>query len=176
VQTEIRAETRRDHDPIRRVVGAAFSDQPRVPDLVDLLRDSPGFVPELSLVALTAGGVVGHVMLTRAEVLDDEDVGHGVLVLSPLSVDPPLQRQGIGTALVRAGLAAAESLGERMVLLQGSPAYYRRFGFRDCRTLGIEMKLPDWSSPDAGMAFPLSAYDPAARGRFVDPPAFAAIE
>jgi putative acetyltransferase len=172
---EIRAETEVDRDAIRRVVGAAFSDQPRVPDLVDLLRDSPGFVPALSLVACTADRVVGHVMLTRGEVVDREGAGHGVLVLSPLAVQPDLQRQGIGSALVRAALAQAEAMGERLVLLQGSPAYYLRFGFRDCRTLGIEMELPDWSTPDAGMAFPLSAYDPAARGRFVDPPPFAVL-
>jgi putative acetyltransferase len=173
---EIRPETDQDHDAIQRVVGAAFSDQPRVADLVDLLRSSPGFVPGLSLVACTADEVVGHVMLTRAEVVDEPDGRHAVLVLSPLSVDPPRQRQGVGTALVRAGLAEAESLKERLVLLQGSPAYYPRFGFRDCRSLGIEMQLPEWSSPDAGMAFPLSAYDPAVRGRFAEPPAFAAIE
>jgi putative acetyltransferase len=61
------------------------------------------------------------------------------------------------------------------VVLEGSPAYYPRFGFRDCRTLGIQIDLPDWAPRDAGQAYPLSAYDDAIRGRLRYPPAFAAI-
>lgn len=70
------------------------------------------------------------------------------------AVAPALQRRGIGSALVPAGLAAAEAMVEPLVVLQGSPGYYPRFGFRDCRTLGIEIDLPDWAPPDAGMAYP----------------------
>ena len=59
--------------------------------------------------------------------------------------------------------------------LEGSRAYYARFGFRDARTLGVTIDLPDWAPRDAGQAYPLSAYDPAVRGRLVYPPAFAAV-
>ena len=75
-----------------------------------------------------------------------------------------------------AGLAGAEALGERLVVVEGSPRYYPRFGFRDCRTLGIRIDLPDWAPPEAGMAYPLSAYDVSVSGRLVYPPAFAAID
>ena len=74
-----------------------------------------------------------------------------------------------------AGLAAAEALGEGLVVLEGSPDYYRRFGFRDCRTMGIQIDLPDWAPREAGQAHPLSAYDEALRGQLVYPPAFAAV-
>jgi putative acetyltransferase len=90
-------------------------------------------------------------------------------------VQPAVQRRGVGSALVPAGLAAADALGERLVVLEGSPAYYPRFGFRDCRTLGIQIDLPDWAPRDAGRAYPLSAYDDALRGRLRYPPAFAAV-
>ena len=60
-------------------------------------------------------------------------------------------------------------------MLEGSPAYYPRFGFVDCRTIGIRIDLPDWAPADAGQAHLLSAYDPAARGLVVYPPAFAAV-
>jgi len=176
VQPEIRPETRDDQAAIRAVVLAAFEHDPSVADLVDLIRDSPGFVPELSLVACHEGEVVGHVMLSRAELVDEHGVGRWILTLSPLGVAPAEQRKGIGSALVRAGLAAAEGLGEPLVVLQGSPLYYPRFGFRDCRTLGIEMTLPDWAPAEAGMAYPLSTYDPSLRGRLIEPPAFAAVE
>jgi putative acetyltransferase len=175
VQLDIRPESREDQAAIRRVVRAAFDKQPRVADLVDLIRESPEFVPELSLIACHSSEVVGHVMLSHAELVDEIGVRHRILTLSPLAVAPALQRRGIGSALVPAGLAAAEAMGEPLVLLQGSPGYYPRFGFRDCRTLGIEIDLPDWAPPDAGMAYPLSTYDPSLRGRLIEPPAFAAI-
>jgi putative acetyltransferase len=176
VQLDIRPENREDQGAIRRVVRAAFDKHQRVADLVDLIRASPEFVPGLSLIACHSGDVVGHVMLSHAELVDGLGVRRQILELSPLAVAPALQRRGIGSALVRAGLAAAEAMGEPLVVLQGSHGYYPRFGFRDCRTLGIEIDLPDWAPPDAGMAYPLSTYDPSLCGHVIEPPAFAAVD
>jgi putative acetyltransferase len=114
-------------------------------------------------------------MLSHAELVDEQGVRRRILELSPLAVAPAMQRRGIGCALVPAGLAAAEAMGEPLVVLQGSPGYYPRFGFRDCRAFGIEIDLPDWAPPDAGMAYPLSTYDPSLRGHLIEPPAFAAV-
>ncbi len=164
----IRPESDDDRDLIRAVVLAAFNDHTEVAALVDALRRSPVVVPELSLVATVDDVVVGHVMLTRAELLDQSHERHGALVLSPLSVSPRQQRRGIGAALVNRALEAAEAMGEQVVVLQGSPRHYPRFGFRDSRTLGISMDLPDWAPPDAGMACPLSAYRRTTRGRLVE--------
>jgi putative acetyltransferase len=44
-------------------------------------------------------------------------------------VSPPLQRQGIGGALIRDGLARLKDRAERLVFVLGDPAYYGRFGF-----------------------------------------------
>jgi putative acetyltransferase len=169
---QIRPEVPADHAAIRDVVLAAFDTHLVVADLVELIRASPQYVPELSLVALLDREVVGHVMLSHADVEDGDGVRREVLTLSPLSVAPAHQGQGIGSALVPAGLAAADALGEPVVLLEGSPAYYPRFGFRDSRTLGLHITLPDWAAPEAGMAYPLTAYDPSVRGRLVYPAAF----
>jgi putative acetyltransferase len=175
VQCDIRPETPEDHAAIYQVVRAAFSEHEGVAELVDLIRESPGFVPELSLVACRQGEVVGHVMLSRAELVDELGERHKVLVLSPLAVSPGVQGRGIGSALVPAGLAGAEALAEPLVVLQGSPHYYPRFGFRDSRTLGITMDLPDWAPREAGMAYTLTAYEPSIRGHLIDPPPFATI-
>ncbi len=51
-------------------------------------------------------------------------------------------------------LDQARSLGEELVLVEGVPAYYPRFGFVRARSLGIE---PPWPVPDAAwMALPLT--------------------
>jgi putative acetyltransferase len=163
----VRAEADEDRDAIREVVAAAFSPQVEVAGLVDALRASPAFIPGLSLVATVNGAVVGHVLLTAAELVEDLR-RHRVLLLSPLAVLPEQQRQGIGAALVTEALGRADAAGEEMVVLQGSPRYYPRFGFRDSRTLGVWMDLPHWAPPEAGMACPLSAYRPSTRGRLIE--------
>ncbi len=86
----VRAETADDHAAVRRVVSAAFGEEP-VAELVDALRLSSAW-RDLSFVADQDGRVVGHVSFTRGW-LDASDRLHEVLVLSPLSVHPFVQRQ-----------------------------------------------------------------------------------
>ena len=51
------------------------------------------------------------------------------LTLSPLAVDPDFHKMGIGSELVRKGLARAEQGGWEAIFVLGSPTYYGRFGF-----------------------------------------------
>src|SRR5688572_22802240 len=90
---------------IHAVTLAAFG-QPTEADLVDQLRVDDGWIPELSMVAVEDGAVIGHVVCTRAR-LD----GAAVLGLGPLSVHPDHHRRGVGSALMHAVLGAADALG-----------------------------------------------------------------
>jgi putative acetyltransferase len=164
-----------DHEAVAAVVGAAFGHQPEVRHLPRLIRESPQYVAELELVARVEGAVVGHTMISHAAVVDDQGTRRDVLTLSPLAVLPEHERQGIGGALVREALARAERTAAPLVLLEGSPAYYPRFGFTDARPLGITFDLPDWAPPEAGMVYLLPRYDPAVRGHVDYPPALAAV-
>lgn len=170
----IRSETEADFDAIRTVVEAAFG-SPVEAQLVDEIRADACYRPELALVAEQDGEIVGHVMISHAELHDGETV-HRIAMLSPLAVVPALHKQGIGSELVRAVTAKADALGDAVVVLEGSPAYYPRFGFVDSRTLGIEIHLPDWAPPEAGQAMPLSAYDASLRGTVVYPNPFQGLE
>jgi putative acetyltransferase len=175
VDVKISPETPADRDAIRDVVSQAFAHQRGVADLVDLIRASPQCVPELSLVARRAGKVVGHVMLSHADVVATDGTRRQVLTLSPLAVAPQVQRQGIGSELVRAGLQRADQLGAPLVLLEGSPAYYPRFGFEVSTRHGIAIDLPSWAPPEAAMVYRLTAYDETIRGKLEYPPAFATL-
>ena len=53
-----------------------------------------------------------------------------------------LQDQGIGAALIAAGIAACRELGVRFIVVLGEPRYYRRFGFRPTH-LGNEYGVGD---------------------------------
>lgn len=121
--------------------------------------------------------IVGHVMISWCDLRDDErDITHRIAMLSPLAVDPSVQRDGIGSALVREVCARADAAGDPFVILEGSPAYYPRFGFVDARTRGITIHLPDWAPPEAGQVLTLSSDDPSIVGRAVYPPPFDGVD
>ena len=169
----IRAERLADLEGIRVVNDAAFG-QPEEGRLVDALRQTAAFIPELSLVAEEPGGrIVGHILFTHLQVLDG-DVTHRALALAPMAVLPSRQRQGIGSALVRHGLGEARRLGHAIVVVLGHPDYYPRFGFVPGRSHGIE--CPFDAPEDAFMVLGLDegALD-RARGRVEYPPQFLTV-
>ena len=166
----IRQEAAADHDAVRDVVSAAFGSLVEA-QLVEDIRSSEHFIPELSLVAERDGVVVGHVMISYVW-LDTAEGRRRVPSLSPLAVAPSAQRGGVGSALVCAVTSAADERDEPLVVLEGSPQYYARFGFEDSRKHGIEIDLPSWAPPDAGQVMRLKNYDASLRGRIVYPAAF----
>ena len=92
-------------------------------------------------------------------------------MLSPLSVDPPRQRQGIGGDLVRAALAEAGSHGAPAVFLEGDPRYYERFGFVFGSTRGFVRPSVRVPQP-AFQVVVLPAWEPWMTGALVYPEAF----
>src|SRR6478735_1441522 len=121
----VRPETSADHDAIRHVNRLAFGqgDEAR---LVDALRD--GGSVRVSLVAEAEGQVVGHVLFSDLPILTDGGTVPA-LSLAPMAVLPECQRRGIGSALVREGLAVCRGAGHRIVVVLGHPDFYHRFGF-----------------------------------------------
>lgn len=107
--------------------------------LVERLRQSASFVPELSLVACTAEGkIVGHILLTKIQI-ENESASHEALILAPVSVLPSYQNLGIGGQLIRAAHSKARELGFGSVALVGHENYYPRFGYELCSKYGIRM-------------------------------------
>jgi putative acetyltransferase len=161
----IQRETPAQTAAIRAVTTAAFTrpeqptETPPEARLVDELRASAAWLPQLSLVALDSAGVVGHVVCSRAWV----DSAHA-LGLGPLSVHPDHQRRGVGLALVHTVLGAADALDEPLVVLLGDPRYYSRFGFRLAAEYGITPPVSEWRPYFQARA--LTAFTPSLRGKF----------
>jgi putative acetyltransferase len=133
--TAYRPERPGEESAVREVVRAAFGEQDGVERIVDDLRASDAWLG-LSFVAEIEGRLVGHVAFTRS-LLDAPNRLVEVLVLSPLSVRPAKQERGIGSALVRYALRHLDERPEPLVFLEGSPAYYARFGFVPGADLGF---------------------------------------
>lgn len=142
----IRVATEADWATIPEIHRAAFTDEgDRVARLTVELRESEWYEPELSFAAEEDGALVAHVMNTWSWL---EGGSPRVLQLSPLGVLPEHQRRGHGSALVQASLDAARARGEALLLVEGNPAYYGRFGFVRADELGLlppPEALYDWA-------------------------------
>ena len=161
----LRQETPGDIEPIRAVHASAFASlttdgTPVEVGLVEALRATDSWIPELSIVALDDDAVVGHVVCTRAWV-----AGRDALGLGPLGVLRELHGQGVGSALMHAVLGAADAMHEPVVVLLGHPGYYPRFGFQLAETVGITPPEAEWAPHF--QARTLAHYDPTVRGQFV---------
>jgi putative acetyltransferase len=162
-----RAERASDVPVLRALLTEAF-DGPDEAALVDALRADPdAWLPELSVVAEAAAGlVVGHALLTRCRV-----GAAPALALAPCAVRTDRQREGVGGAVVRAALESARSAGESAVVVLGHPSYYPRFGFTPCADAGITAPTgQDWPR-EAFLALSLDAA-PLPHGRVRYAPAF----
>lgn len=137
----VRPEVSSDHDAVRRLNEAAFK-QPDEAKLVDALREN--VTPLISLVAELDDCLTGHILFSPVTV-ESDDTSWMALGLAPMAVAPDQQKQGIGSALIRAGLDACRALHEHVIFVLGYPEYYPRFGFVSASPLGLrcEYDVPD---------------------------------
>ena len=135
------------------------------------LRKSQSYVKELDLVAIYNNQIVGHIILTKAKVVDTLKNEYEVLCAGPLSVLPDFQSKGIGTKLLNESIRLSKDLGFRGIILFGRPDYYHRFGFMNAKNFEITTK--DYQNFEPFMA--LELYDKAlcgVKGRFIDDHSF----
>ena len=140
LQKSINEEIPDDIPGIREVNQAAFG-RANEANLVDQLRvSSPIFI---SMVAKITNRVVGHILFTPVELVQQDVSLMEGLGLAPLSVLPEVQGMGIGTALCRAGLRRLETDSFPFVVVLGHPGYYPRFGFEPASHYRIIPAYPD---------------------------------
>lgn len=128
MELKIRQENKNDIKDIYEINALAFG-QENEAKLVDLLRNSGSFVPELSLVATIDNKIVGHILFTKIKIADEKQNEIESLALAPMAVKPEFQKNGIGGQLIRAGLDKARELNFKSVIVLGHKRYYPKFGF-----------------------------------------------
>ena len=134
---EIRESVPGDLASIEALYPDAFPDEDLLPLVRELLQEAS---VALSLVGIVGSSLVGHVIFTTCGVAGGNDK---VALLGPLAVAPAWQRQGIGSAIVRAGLQRLENVGVTHVYVLGDPAYYGRLGFLAETHVAPPCPLPD---------------------------------
>jgi len=143
----IRAATAADDDAIDALHRAAFATTEfGYQGEADLVRalDADGDTL-VSLVAEQGSSVVGHALFSRMAVVADGQTLWAA-GLAPVAVAPALHRQGVGEALIRAGLAALREQGCAISFVLGHENYYPRLGY------SLELAAR-FASPFAGPQF-----------------------
>ncbi len=138
----VREEKQEDIPKIRTINKRAFG-QSTEANIVDRLRENCDDV--ISLVAVDEDEVVGHILFSPVVIEGKQGVIIG-MGLAPMAVVPERQRQGIGLALVRRGLAIIQEQGYPFVIVLGYPEYYPRFGFEPASKYGFQCQwegVPD---------------------------------
>ncbi|WP_430404054.1 GNAT family N-acetyltransferase [Hyphomonas sp.] len=160
----IRPEEPIDQRAIYNVTKQAFATMPFAAGdeqrLINVLRDEGAL--SLSLVAEQRGKVVGHLALSPVTHESGEAGWYG---LGPISVDPALQKKGIGGQLIAEAKAWMTARKARGCILVGDPNYYTRHGF-----LPAPAQTPEKEPPEYFMVLQLAGTAPV--GRFSFHPAF----
>ena len=131
-----------DYDAIDEIHRLAFGRGSEAA-FVRAVRATDGFDPRLSLVVRLDPCIVGHILFTPISI--EAHQGDTLLMgLGPMAVDPPQQRQGIGSALAREGLEASRAAGANLIFVLGHAQYYPRFGFQPAAPYGFHYKSPEF--------------------------------
>ncbi len=138
----IRPETPSDYQHIFEINAQAFQ-QEAESLLIEKLRKSEYFIPELSIVAEKGGELIGHILFSKIRI--EGEVRTPSIALAPMAVLPEFQNQGIGSLLIREGLEKVKEMGFKSVIVLGHKDYYPRFGFKKASNWGIQspFEVPD---------------------------------
>ncbi|MGD9638004.1 MAG: GNAT family N-acetyltransferase [Alphaproteobacteria bacterium] len=140
----IRQETKNDFNIVYNVVKSAFKAAEHSDgdehNLVNRLRESKNFIPQLSLVAENKNEIIGHILFTKVTINKKTS-----LALAPVAVIPQYQDKGVGSGLILEGHNIAKNLGFSSVVVLGHPRYYPKFGYQPASNWNIK---PPFDVPD----------------------------
>ena len=103
--------------------------------LVEEIRSKEYYLPELELLMIEDGEVIGYVMFSRFHI--EGKYEDRLVLLSPAAVKTSCQRQGISRELIEYGLKKAAEMGFTAAMVEGNPANYRARGFQTSANFGI---------------------------------------
>ena len=143
-------------------------------NMLRVIRASADYLPEISRVAELEGKIVGAAFYTKAWIVGEDGVRNEVAMLGPLAVEPTLEGNNIGGALICETIRLAKEAGIAGIILCGEPGYYPKFGFKLLQDFGITDA--EGNCYDAYLCYPLSDEFATYKGHFEESPDFEKIE
>ena len=141
--------------------------------LIRIIRESKDYIPQISRIAEYNGKIVGAVYYTKAWIIDG-DITHDVITFGPLAVEPTMEGNDIGGALMRETIKLAKEAGFAGIVLMGEPNYYPRFGFERGKKYGITDE--EGNSWDSLMCRPLNDDFSGIKGKLIESKDFEKLE
>ena len=105
--------------------------------VLNQLRNDSAFVPELDLVMLQKGELIGQNMFMRAEITADDGRSVPIMTMGPICIKNELKRKGYGKILLDYSLQKAAGLGCGALCFEGNIDFYGKSGFRPASEFGI---------------------------------------
>ena len=145
----IRPETHKDYKDIISLVlrsfqeGTDYSDGTDIAALIEEIRGSEYYIPELSFVAELDGLIVGHFLFSHFPLSETTTGGHGgakdtdIVMLAPVSVHADFRRKGIGRAMLKLGIEEVKEKGYKGIIVEGNFLFYNTVGFKTSSEYGI---------------------------------------
>ena len=100
--------------------------------------------PVLSLSAFREAVLVGHALFSPCHTTSSDRKG---ALLGPVAVASRVQKQGVGSALIRDGFQRLSDQGVQQLFVLGDPKYYHRFGFQAERSVETPYPIPsEWAT------------------------------
>ena len=154
----IRPETQGDYKEIVSLVlrsfqeGTNYSDGSDIIALIEEIRVSRYYIPDLSFVAELDGKIVGHFLFSKFPLSPSPAGGHGedsdIVMLAPVSVHADYFHRHVGMTMLKLGIQKVKAAGFKGINVEGDFHFYNQVGFRTSSefgiypTSGIPMKEP----------------------------------
>lgn len=113
-------------------------------EIATLIKEAhvdPSARPILSLLAWEKDQAIGHILFTKAKLVESENLV-SIYLLAPLAVVPEFQSKGVGQKLIQEGLNLLSKEGVELVFVLGHPGYYPKAGFTPAGVLGFDAPYP----------------------------------
>lgn len=153
----IRPETHRDYKDIISLVlrsfkeGTDYSDGSDIIALIEEIRDSKYYIPELSFVAELDNKIVGHFLFSHFPISRDKEKkvdvtsdkndyianDSDIVMLAPVSVHADFFRQGVGITMLKLGIEEVRKHGFKGITVEGNFLFYNTLGFKTSSEYGI---------------------------------------
>lgn len=137
----IRLETEKDYYEVENLARKAFWNL-SVPGcnehyFIHLLRKHEAFIPELDYVIEVDSKIVGCVMYSKAELMDENGNVKPIVSMGPICIHPDYQRRGFSRILLEFTFELVKEMGYDTVINFGNPDNYVARGYKSCKKYNI---------------------------------------
>lgn len=137
----IRLETEKDYYEVETLAREAFWNLsfPGCNEhyFMHLLRKHKAFIPELDYVIETDGKIIGSVMYSKAELIDENGNIKPIVSMGPICIHPDFQRMGLSKTLLEFTFDLVRKMGYDTVINFGNPDNYVARGYKSCKKYNV---------------------------------------